>query len=157
VESDPDNPQISNYRVKMWRDGEAEPAAWGIERTDPADARPHGSVLLVAHLVDATFGNVTVSPLQAGTCYSLAVSASGSGSVQRSPQKACYAPGETVTLTAVPASGYVFQHWTVDGVAGENSNPLGLTMSVNRAVQASFVPLPPFEGNEKVFIPLVMR
>jgi uncharacterized repeat protein (TIGR02543 family) len=44
----------------------------------------------------------------------------------------------TVTLTAVPYSGYLFTGWTGD--ASGSSNPLSLTMDANKSVQANFVP-----------------
>ena len=50
------------YRYKYWRQNEAEPVDWTLEITEE-NGLPNGSVLLIAHHVDATFGNVTVSPL----------------------------------------------------------------------------------------------
>jgi len=46
----------------MWPLGQAEPAAWGITyvtSTPPAA----GSLLLVAHHLDVTFGDVVVVPV----------------------------------------------------------------------------------------------
>ena len=61
-------------------------------------------------------------------CYNYAVdvSAVGSGSVSKSPDKAFYLPGEIVTLCATPNSGYSFTYWTGSGIPPglENQNPL---------------------------------
>ena len=71
--------------------------------------------------------------------YTLAVGAnpSGSGSVTKSPDKATYVYGESVTLTAVPNAGYAFSSWSGD--ASGTTNPYALTISGNRSVTASFV------------------
>jgi hypothetical protein len=65
----------------------------------------------------------------------------GAGSVSVSPAANCpantYADGTNVTLTAVPASGYVFDHWS--GNAAGTSNPLSLAMDSDKAVAAHFV------------------
>ncbi|MPV39153.1 hypothetical protein GB881_19295, partial [Georgenia subflava] len=50
------------YSYKWWLDGAAEPPGWALTLLE--DAGPTtGSVLLIAHHVDATFGDVTVRPL----------------------------------------------------------------------------------------------
>jgi hypothetical protein len=74
--------------------------------------------------------------------YTLAVAVSGSGTVVKSPNKAAYNPGEQVSLTATPAAGYLFDHWSGD--ASGAANPLSLTMSANRSVTAVFVPAPTY-------------
>jgi regulation of enolase protein 1 (concanavalin A-like superfamily) len=53
------------YRLKVWRAGAAEPAGWTVAGVAPAREQPlaRGSLLLVAHHVDASFGNITVRPL----------------------------------------------------------------------------------------------
>ncbi|MCP3914228.1 MAG: hypothetical protein GY711_01595 [bacterium] len=54
----------TRYRMKLWQLGQAEPAGWSYDYTTTAIAdHPDGSLLLVAHHVDAHFGNVTVTQL----------------------------------------------------------------------------------------------
>ncbi|MEM7112267.1 MAG: hypothetical protein AAF614_07535 [Chloroflexota bacterium] len=48
------------YRYKAWPDGEAEPADWMLYRMTNKLNLAHGSFLLVAHHVDATFGDLLV-------------------------------------------------------------------------------------------------
>jgi hypothetical protein len=79
--------------------------------------------------------------------FTLATSAdpAGAGSVSVSPGANCpantYADGTNLTLTAVPASGYVFDHW--GGDATGTSNPLSLAIDSDKAVTAHFaVPTP---------------
>jgi hypothetical protein len=53
----------STYRFKAWDAATTEPAAWLLEiTTDPGDPAA-GSILLIAHEVDASFGTVTVTPI----------------------------------------------------------------------------------------------
>lgn len=67
---------------------------------------------------------------------------SASGNVSVSPTKPRYVTGETVTLTAAPASGYGFSSWS--GVAGCTTNPTcTLTIgTANVAAIANFVSNP---------------
>jgi hypothetical protein len=48
--------------MKVWVDGSPEPADWEIVGTDTNDVSG-GSVLLLAHFTDVSFGNVVVTPL----------------------------------------------------------------------------------------------
>jgi hypothetical protein len=54
--------QGRRYRLKAWHEGEKEPAEWTLESRAPA-APASGSFLLVAHHVDATFGDLSVEPI----------------------------------------------------------------------------------------------
>jgi hypothetical protein len=51
------------YRLKVWPDGSAEPAAWTVQEQLGSSELTHGSMLILAHHVDATFGAVVVTPL----------------------------------------------------------------------------------------------
>jgi hypothetical protein len=61
----------------------------------------------------------------------------GQGSIQIDPVKAWYRPGETVTLTAAHATGWLFANWS--GGATGAANPLTLTLNSNLTVTATFV------------------
>ena len=52
----------ARYRVKSWKDGQPEPAAWDFETTEQRDAIPAGGALVVSHNTDVTIGNLTVKP-----------------------------------------------------------------------------------------------
>lgn len=52
------------YRSKVWEAGQPEPTQWMLEGIEPPGDYPSGSLLLVAHHVDATFGNVVMSSAQ---------------------------------------------------------------------------------------------
>lgn len=69
------------------------------------------------------------------TTYTLSINATN-GSVVKSPDKAAYNAGETVTLTAMPNTGYSFENWT-DNATG-TTNPVTITMDSNKIVTANF-------------------
>ena len=55
--------EFSNrYSFKVWPQGEVEPEEWDLSAVKIGELSA-GSVLLVAHDMDATFGNVSVTPL----------------------------------------------------------------------------------------------
>jgi hypothetical protein len=68
--------------------------------------------------------------------YSLSVSVRRKGSVVLDPPGGTYLAGTQVTLTAVPAAGYVFQGWS--GALSGTTNPATLLMNDNKSVTASF-------------------
>jgi len=59
-----------------------------------------------------------------------------SGSVTKNPDKASYNHNETVTLEAVPNTGYIFTNWSGD-LSG-STNPATLVMDADKLVTASF-------------------
>jgi hypothetical protein len=49
------------YSLKMWPAAQTEPAGWGITYTTTAPPAPAGgSLLLIAHNLDVTFGDVAI-------------------------------------------------------------------------------------------------
>jgi regulation of enolase protein 1 (concanavalin A-like superfamily) len=50
------------YRMKVWVDGSPEPADWEFADIDTGDVSG-GSLALIAHFTDVSFGNVVISPL----------------------------------------------------------------------------------------------
>ncbi|HEY8600867.1 MAG TPA: S8 family serine peptidase [Thermomicrobiales bacterium] len=72
--------------------------------------------------------------------YPLALSATAGGTAAAVPGVGPYAPNTRVTLSATPASGYVFTGWTIDGVAAGLANPYTLTMTAARSAVANFAP-----------------
>jgi len=63
-------------------------------------------------------------------------SPSGGGTISLSPVGGVYASGTQVTLTASPASGYVFSGWT--GSVTTSTNPLTVTVNSNMTLTANF-------------------
>lgn len=70
------------------------------------------------------------------TLYSLTTSvAKGNGSI--SPSGGSFANIQSVTITAIPDSGWMFDQWNGD-LTG-NTNPANLTMTSNKTVSANFI------------------
>lgn len=56
---------VTQYSFKIWQANEAEPLNWTwVEMQTSFDAKRQGGVVLLAHHVDATFGNVLITPLE---------------------------------------------------------------------------------------------
>jgi hypothetical protein len=70
----------------------------------------------------------------------LSLTTSGSGSVAGAVNGQELEVGRSYTLTATPASGFVFSNWT--GSVSENSQKLTFTMQPETTVTANFIPNP---------------
>lgn len=68
--------------------------------------------------------------------YTLTITYQGTGSVIRNPDRAAYDEGDNVQLTAIPATGWEFSHWSGD-LSGSD-NPATILMDSNKAVTATF-------------------
>jgi hypothetical protein len=55
--------QGGRYSFKVWISGQPEPAQWLMTAQESLSDPQNGSLLLIAHHVDATFGNVTITKL----------------------------------------------------------------------------------------------
>jgi probable HAF family extracellular repeat protein len=72
----------------------------------------------------------------AAPTYTLTVTISGQGTVQRAPSTATYAPGTNVALTGKPAAGWHFVRW--GGAASGSKASVQVTMDANKSVTAVF-------------------
>lgn len=55
------------YGMKVWEQGQPEPGPWDFSGNDGATGLLSGSTVFIAHHVDATFGNITVTDLASDT------------------------------------------------------------------------------------------
>ena len=90
----------------------------------------------------------TILPNDAADTYNLtmAVDPVGGGTTNPAAGIHTHDAGTVVNLTATPAAGYVFDHWT-GNVANVNSATTTVTMSANQAVTAHFILLPGSAGD----------
>jgi len=49
------------YRLKVWEQGTTEPAAWDVEGQEQLSDPQQGSLLLISHQYDVTYGDLTVT------------------------------------------------------------------------------------------------
>ncbi|MBX7250396.1 MAG: InlB B-repeat-containing protein [Candidatus Promineofilum sp.] len=126
ITSSANSAKPATYRFKVWEASQAEPATWDFEQQGNNGEPKSGAILLVAHHVDARFGNVTVNLASVQPKPTLTVNATGTGTgtIDVSPQKQSYRFGEDVSLTVTPAAGSTFQGWLGD-LSG-NANPAAL-------------------------------
>jgi hypothetical protein len=69
--------------------------------------------------------------------YHLSISAGSGGTTEPSPGSYVYYEETTVEVTAIPYSGYSFDHWILDG-GTESGNPINVTMGSDPDLQAYF-------------------
>lgn len=69
-------------------------------------------------------------------CYTITAQMVGTGSVQLSPDSACYHAGTVVTITAVPGVSWGFSSWSGDSTS--TNNPLTWTIANNVSLIAAF-------------------
>jgi hypothetical protein len=69
--------------------------------------------------------------------YTLNISSTGGGTTQPAPGAYQYGASSAVTVTAVPNSGYAFDHWTLDG-SSSAANPITVTMDRDHTLVAYF-------------------
>lgn len=125
--------QRPEYRLKVWQAGNDEPPDWQMTGLGAVTDHDYGSILLLAHHVDASFGTVVVNPLGE---FSLSVNETGNGSVTVEPDKPVYQYGELVTVTATADLGWTFANWSGDATG--TSNPVQVTMDGDKVVTANF-------------------
>ncbi|MCB0186257.1 MAG: hypothetical protein KDE31_18435, partial [Caldilineaceae bacterium] len=96
------------YRYKVWPAAQTEPTEWQMAGQGYAGEPEHGSLLLVAHEADASFGPVEICPLTAGgdNSFHPTINIVGDGEVSLTPNRTRYRCGESVTLTATPAADW---------------------------------------------------
>jgi hypothetical protein len=68
---------------------------------------------------------------------SLTTSYTGNGNVRANPSLSIYDKDQEVTITATPASGWSFDHWS--GSVTSTDNPLNVTMDSDKTIAAVFI------------------
>jgi parallel beta-helix repeat protein len=72
--------------------------------------------------------------------FNLVLNTNGSGTVSKSPDLPQYCSNATVQVTATPAPGWTFDHWS--GAVTGTGNPVGVAMTSDKSITANFVQLP---------------
>lgn len=84
-------------------------------------------------------GDKSVTAIFATATYTVETSVIGSGTVLIDPVQSSYSYGDVVNVTAVPAAGWQFSHWTL-GLSGTTATQ-SLTIVGNTNLQAVFEPV----------------
>lgn len=85
------------------------------------------------------------------TC-TLTIGTIGDGTTDPAPNVWEYSDGSQVTISAIPASGWVFDYWSGD--ASGTDNPITITMDSNKSVAAHFMLSTSPNGTELLIIRL---
>ena len=78
--------------------------------------------------------------------YVLTITTTSGGTTNPAPGAYNYSSGQTVQVTAIPNSGYVLDHWELDGTnVSSSNNPITVTMNANHNLKTVFktAPAPP--------------
>ncbi len=147
VQSSSFSGNAATYRFKYWPAAESEPPQWLMSATGNPGEPNAGSIVLVAHHANVSWGDVNVQPITAST-FSINVQQPANGSIIVTPDKETYTYGETVTIRAQGASGYNLQNWT--GSLSGAQNPIVFDITEDVTVGAAFVAGPPPKLNLSV-------
>jgi len=88
---------------------------------------------------DNTYTDGTVQILQT---FTLTITTTAGGTTEPAPGTYTYTACSTVQVTAIPSSGYVFDHWELNGTNVGSVNPYTLYMDNNYNLKAFFAPAP---------------
>lgn len=136
VHSSPNENRPSYYRFKTWPANQKEPVQWDMETFGRIGEPKTGSMAVVAHHVDASFGNVTIRPLSDITS-TIATATDDNGTILVTPSKDEYSYGDVVTFAATANEGFAFSEW--GGDLQGSQNPLELLVTQDISLTASFV------------------
>jgi beta-lactam-binding protein with PASTA domain len=90
------------YSLKAWEDG-PEPATWDLTGQEDLSDPQTGSMMLIAHLADVSFGDVTINAIAPPAQYVLNVSTAGTGQVLLDPPGGTYTEGWQVRAGSLAA------------------------------------------------------
>ncbi|MGB9778502.1 MAG: InlB B-repeat-containing protein, partial [Candidatus Bathyarchaeales archaeon] len=74
--------------------------------------------------------------------YTLKIETTTGGTTNPAPSTYTYNVGSVVSVTAIPSSGYVFDHWELNGSNVGSANPYSVTMNNNYVLKAFFTSAP---------------
>lgn len=98
-----------------------------------------GSYTLTAKATDNEAATTTSLGIDItlGVQYTLTTSMTGEGSISTNPSGGAYEENTVVSLSATPATGYLFDGW--GGDLSGRQNPITITMDSDKSVTASFI------------------
>jgi PKD repeat protein len=99
------------------------------------DGNPAGSANPISILMT---DDHTLQPIFVLHNYTLTITATAGGTTNPSPGTYTYPAGTLVQVTAIPNTGYRFDHWVLDSSSAGSANPISVTMNDNHALQAVF-------------------
>lgn len=93
--------------------------------------------------IDASMNGKTLQAVFMAIVHTLAISASAGGTTSPTPGVYTLQQGQTQQVAALPSTGYLFDHWELDGVNISTTNTYAVTMNADHALLAVFILIPP--------------
>ena len=87
-------------------------------------------------LVSNGFGKTISEPAKLDIYYKLQWALEGRGGIAVEPKKSVFLAGSKVTLSATPATGYSWMHWSGDAAGSDET--ITVTMDAHKAITANF-------------------
>jgi hypothetical protein len=137
-------PSLAAGTVPTDTDGDGMPDQWEDDNnldknTDDATGNDLHSTY---DNIEVYINSLVPNPFASSGDYTLSTSTSGQGIVTLNPPGGSYNNGTEVTVTARPAQGEQFSHWS-DDLSG-SANPETITMNENKSITAHFTSLPQY-------------
>ena len=117
---------VSGYRFDHW-------TLDGVVHTE----NPINVLMNTDHTLNAVF--VPISPTE----HTLTISATAGGTTDPAPGVYAYTDGSVAQVIAYPQTGYIFNHWLLDGVVRSVNNPISVLMESDHTLTAVFITSPP--------------
>ncbi|MCH2592422.1 MAG: Ig-like domain-containing protein [Pedosphaera sp.] len=87
-------------------------------------------------LVSNSFGKAVSEPARLDIYYKLTLALEGRGDIEVDPEKSAFLAGSKATLSATPATGYSWMHWSGDETSSEPT--FTVTMDAHKTMTANF-------------------
>ncbi|HJO13058.1 MAG TPA: hypothetical protein QGI39_13565, partial [Gammaproteobacteria bacterium] len=87
-------------------------------------------------LVSNGFGKAISEPARLDIYYKLNLALEGRGGIDVDPKKSAFLAGSKVTLSATPATGYSWMHWSGDATSSDET--ITVTMDAHKTITANF-------------------
>jgi hypothetical protein len=103
------------------------------------DGNPVGSANPISVLMT---DDHTLQPIFVLCNYTLTITTTTGGTTNPVPDTYTYNAGSLVSVTAIPGSGYIFDHWELNGSNAGSANPYTVHMDSNYILKACFASAP---------------
>lgn len=110
-----------------------------VEATDPDSTWMNGVIGLRAWGTHVHYDDVVVETMAAQ--YTLTISTTPGGTTNPNPGSYTCDSGSTVSVTALPDTGYKLDHWELDGANVGATNSYSVNMAADHSLRAVFSPL----------------
>jgi len=108
---------------------------WELDGLNAGSSNPITVTMDKDHTLHAVF--TPIAPIT----YTLTITTTIGGTTNPTPGTYVHNAGSTVSVTAVPDTYYLFNHWELDGANVGATNPIDVLMDKNHTLHAVFTPI----------------